>query len=193
MFPICVVQTQTQDLLLLLLLLTLLKLQVDDNVASLESLLSDHLREQRRLNRSLPREKQVPTWAKFCGHITLHHFRRMFRMSKESFDRLCTKIIDSVGKERFHPESARDSSDDMSTTSNDKKTVTFPGEVKVAIGIRMLLGRSYLDILPLFQVLMAWFYVIFDDFLSWILAAIDFPLIQLLRDRNWDALEMLCQ
>ena len=189
--PSHVVQTQTQDLVLLLFLLTLLKLQVDDNVALLESLLSDHLREQQRLNRSLPCEKQVLTWAEFCSRITLQHFRRMFRMLKESFNRLCTKIIDCVGKERFHPESACDSSDNTSTTSNGKKTVTFPGEVKVAIGIRMLLGRSYLDILPLFQVLMAWFYVIFDDFLSWILAAIDFPLIQLLRDRNWDALEML--
>ena len=98
--PSHVVQTQTQDLVLLLFLLTLLKLQVDDNVALLESLLSDHLREQRRLNRSLPREKQVPTWAKFSGRITLQHFNRMFRMSKESFDRLCTKIIDCVGKER---------------------------------------------------------------------------------------------
>ena len=33
--------------------------------------------------------------------------------------------------------------------------------------------------------------MIFNDSMSWILAAIEFLLIQLLRDRNWDALEML--
>ena len=165
----------TEDLFLLLILLILVKLQIDDDVALVESLLAAHLREQRRLNKSLPREKQVPTWAEFSSRITLQHFNRMFRMSKESFDRLCTKIIDCVGKERFQPESAN-------ATSNDKKKVTFPGEVKVAIGIRMLSGGSYLDIVALFHVSISWFYVIFDDFLAWVLAAIDFPLD--LRERH---------
>ena len=100
--------------------------------------------------RSLPREKRVPTWEEFSGRITIHHLMRMFRISKESFYRLCTMIVDCVGKERFHPESANN-------TSNNKKIVTFPAEVKVATGIRILSGGSYLDIVPSFQVLTAWF------------------------------------
>jgi len=40
------------------------------------TLLADHIREQRRLNRSLPIEKQRVPWSHFCTQISDKHFRR---------------------------------------------------------------------------------------------------------------------
>ena len=41
--------------------------------------------------------------------------------------------------------------------------------------------------MPLFDVSVARIYVIFDEFLRWILTALEFPLLGYLENENWDA------
>ena len=96
-------------------------------------------------------------------------------------------ICDSVGRETFVPEAH------INRTARDDGS--FPrlisGEVKVAVCIRMLAGGSYLDLVPLFNVSTCHLYRIFDTFLDWILATMEFPLVQWLRTRNWKAIKAL--
>lgn len=64
----------------------------------------------------------------------------------------------------------------------------IPGEVKVAISLRLLAGGSYLDLMPLFHVSVPHIYVIFDEFLVWVLKTLELPLARYIQDENWDAL-----
>ena len=49
-------------------------------------------------------------------------------------------------------------------------------------------GGSYLDLVPLFDVSTAHLYVLFAQFLDWVLATFEFPLFRWLRGRRWEAL-----
>jgi DDE superfamily endonuclease len=55
----------------------------------------------------------------------------------------------------------------------------------------MLAGGSCLDLVPLFGVSASYLYVLFDDFFQWILSSFQFPLVQWLRNRNWEPLQQL--
>ena len=66
--------------------------------------LRDHIREQRRLCRSLPAEKTRPTWSGFCNLISDNHFRRQFRMTRRVFDNLCNLLCLAAGEKTFRPE-----------------------------------------------------------------------------------------
>ena len=66
------------------------------------SLLRDHIKEQRKLCRSLPTEKTRPTWTGFCNKVSDSHFHRQFRMSRNAFTNLCSiSISTAVGEETF--------------------------------------------------------------------------------------------
>jgi len=67
----------------------------------------------------------------------------------------------------------------------------IPGEIKVAISLRLLAGGSYLDFVPLFDVKTAHIYQIFDQFLFWILDMFKFPLPDLLRNKHWNHLHQI--
>jgi hypothetical protein len=93
-----------------LLLLTLLIyfqqaiFELDEATQELESLLVQHMKEQRMLNRSLPKEKKRPPWKQFASMTSDLHFRRMFRMNKVTFECLCERICQKVGEQTFRPE-----------------------------------------------------------------------------------------
>ena len=55
----------------------------------------------------------------------------------------------------------------------------------------MLAGGSYLDLVPLFSVATSALYLILDDFLDWVLASLEFPLVKWLQEGRWDALQHL--
>jgi DDE superfamily endonuclease len=140
-------------------------------------MLTAHLREQQRLNRSLPEEKQRPSWDHFSGRISDTHFRRMFRMSRDAFGLLCGTICHRIGEATFKPEA--------SLPQNARTNQTVASEIKVAVAIRMLAGGSYLDIGPLFDVSIGHLYYILNKFIEWILKTLEFPLAAFLRERNW--------
>jgi DDE superfamily endonuclease len=175
------------DLQLLMLIVHLLDMQLDDLLEGLESVLMVHIREQHRLNRSLPNEKSRPTWDAFSNRISSTHFRRMFRMNLEAFTALCNRITKSVGVDRFRSEEYL-SRQQEELDEDDRIIPYIPGEIKVAISLRMLAGGSYLDLVPLFEVSTSHVYNIFHTFLAWVLKSFDFPLVSLLREKNWSAI-----
>jgi DDE superfamily endonuclease len=181
------------EMQLLLFILQVLQWQLDELVDGLETILVLHIREQQRLNRALPQDKQRPNWEAFSCKITDIHFRRMFRMTLESFTLLCKQICVKVGEKRFRSEAFLLEQEQRSERFDDmeRKIPPIAGEIKVAISIRMLAGGSYLDLVPLFDVSTSHLYNIFDQFLSWVLKALEFPLVSWLRERNWEALTHL--
>jgi DDE superfamily endonuclease len=178
------------ELQLLLLVIQLLNWQMDDLIEGLESTLLLHVREQQRLNRSLPQEKTRPTWEAFSGRVSTIHFRRMFRMSIEAFTALCKCISTKVGEDRFRSEEFL-LKQEQGSDDEERKIPHIPGEIKVAIAIRMLAGGSYLDLVPLFEVSTSHLYNIFHTFLAWILQSFEFPLVPWLRATNWPAINHL--
>jgi hypothetical protein len=160
------------DLQLLMLIVHLLNMQLDDLLEGLESVLMVHIREQHRLNRSLPNEKRRPTWDAFSNRISSTHFRRMFRMNLEAFTALCNRITKSVGVDRFRSEEYL-SRQQEELDEDDRIIPYIPGEIKVAISLRMLAGGSYLDLVPLFEVSTSHLYNIFHTFLAWVLKSFD--------------------
>ena len=63
---------EAMDLLLLVFALQALEVEIEQLLESLESVLSAHIREQRRLNRSIPIEKKrdcrkPPGWDQCCS------------------------------------------------------------------------------------------------------------------------------
>jgi len=149
--------------------------------------LQNHIKEQRRLCRSLPLEKRRVTWTGFCNRVSDSHFRRQFRMSRRAFSNLCSTLSACIGEHTFRPE------DGLYSTSNaeslQRRGGLVPGEVKVAISLRILAGGSYLDLSPLFEVSSAHIYQIFEQFLDWVLKALEFPLARYIYDENWEALK----
>jgi hypothetical protein len=128
-----------------LLLLLVMQSQMKELVSEMESLLASHVREQRRLNRALPRDVDRVTWRAFVGKISDEHFRRMFRMHRPSFDKICAKISHHIGEDVFKSES-------YILQHHPGHRRLMAGEVKVAVSIRMLAGGSYLDLVPMFGV-----------------------------------------
>jgi DDE superfamily endonuclease len=96
----------------------------------------------------------------------------------------------NVGVERFRSEEFL-SRQDQEFDDEERKVPPIPGEIKVAISIRMLAGGSYLDLVPLFEVSTSHLYNIFHTFLEWILKTFQFPLVPLLREKNWSAINQL--
>jgi DDE superfamily endonuclease len=178
------------DLFLIVFILQLIHFHVVDLAHELESLLVRHIREQQRLNRSLPQEKTRPTWEAFSNRISSTHFRRMFRMTLEAFSCLCQRITSKVGDDRFRSEEFL-SQQEKGSEDDERKIPHISGEIKVAIAIRMLAGGSYLDLVPLFEVSTSHLYNIFHTFIAWVLQTLEFPLVAWLRECNWTAINHL--
>jgi hypothetical protein len=179
----------TTEHLMLVCTLEWLDAELSEAREAYKNLLSEHIREQRRLNRSLPIAKSRPSWESFCDKTTDQHFRRMFRMPKESFKLLCSKISSTIGIDTFRPEGGIVDGPNAAMLRDVGGYIV--GEVKVAISLRMLAGGSYLDLVPLFGVGKAALYFIFDNFLHWILTTFSFPLPKMIRQNDWESLTAL--
>jgi hypothetical protein len=142
---------ELDELFMLLLSLETLTIEVEEFVQQCESNLSQHINEQRRLNWSLSVDKLRPRWDSFSSRLLSTHFRIMFRMNEEGFATLCTQITAAIGEKQFRLEAFLDEKKEDNDLE-DPFNAPIPGEVKVAIAIRMLAGGSYLDLVPLFLV-----------------------------------------
>ena len=172
-----------EDTALLVLTLLLIKEQTEELIGRLETLLVLHIREQRRLVRSFPFDKQRVLWSRFVDQISTTHFRRMFRMESPVFTKLCGLVSKEIGEEVFKPEAY--------VLAHPRSSELISGEVKMAVCIRMLAGGSYLDLVPLFGIGTSYLYQTFGIFLTWILSTLQFPLVQWLRQKNWAAINAL--
>lgn len=120
-------------------------------------------------------------------------------MPRKDFHELCLAIETAIGADVFCSESyvlEKASCRRKFRKGDNKQRIRkcdryVTGEIKVAIGLRMLAGGSYLDLVPLFGVSTAELYVIFDNFLGWILEVLEFPLPSLLETENWEELHKL--
>lgn len=155
------------------------------------TMLRDHVLEQQRLCRSLPAEKTRPTWTGFCNKVSDSHFQRQFRMSRNAFSNLCSTISRAVGEDTFRPE--KSSTTTRNFASLQSRGGLIPGEVKVAIGLRILAGGSYLDLMPLFDVSVPRIYDILNDFIRWVLKTFGFPLWGYIHNENWAALRAIAE
>jgi hypothetical protein len=153
--------------------------------------LQAHIKEQRRLCKSLPVEKTRPTWTGLCNRVSDTHFRRQFRMNRNTFTKLCIAISTTVGENTFRPEQTFLSTSNAASLFN--RGGLIPGEIKTAISIRILAGGSYLDLMPLFDVSVASIYTIFNEFLDWVLMTFEFPLPRYLHNKNWRALRAIAE
>ena len=91
-------------------------------------------------------------------------------MTKDEFELLCTRIKDKVGKQSFRPDS-------------DCTNHCISGETRVAIGLRLLCGGSYLDLIGRAYGVRSSsaVYTHFHTFIKWIEDTFSFPLVDILR------------
>lgn len=112
-----------------------------------------------------------PSWAEISAETSASIFRKKYRMTKTQFDSLCSKIIAAVGEKEFRPDASNNSSSFLS------------GEMRVAIGLRILFGGSYIDYVGRAYGVRSvkTVYNCFDKVIEWINKAFTFPLISLLQ------------
>jgi len=184
-------QDNADDLQFMMMFLIMADDIVDTIDEEESSTLQDHINEQQRLCRSLPLEKTRPTWIGYCNRVSDSHFHRQFRLSRNAFSRLCSILSTVVGEGTFRRENSLQMT--CNAASLQSRGGLIPGEIKVAIALRVLSGGSYLDLMPLFDVSVPYIYVILDQFLEWMTAAFHFPLWGFLLHDNWDALGAIAE
>ena len=91
-------------------------------------------------------------------------------MTKEQFELLCSKIENEIGEDKFRP----------------KNTQALCGYTKVAIGLRLLCGGSYLDLVGRVYYVdgTSSVYRYFHTFIDWVDEAFDFLWVDLLQKLN---------
>ena len=113
---------------------------------------------QRSIRNKESAKKRKPrprtTWADENKRISDKHFYRLFRMSRPCFNILCTRIETAVGEKEFKSEKYIQGLTELGHTTLESSMCQaaingiggyIPGEVKVAIALRLLAGASYLD------------------------------------------------
>ena len=120
------------------------------------------LRSGYALNR---RRKERISWDTLNTKISDMHFRRMFRMDRSTFNKLCNAISAAVGEAEFKSESYINLFLNNRYPGCGKEVSIFhaqkaatggggyiPGEVKVAIALRLLAGGCHFDLAVIFDV-----------------------------------------
>lgn len=159
--------------------------------------LVDVVREERRLERQLPIEKQRPSWDEFSNRLSDMKFQRNFRMPRNAFDRLCLQLEASVGDSCFRSESFLDNN--MHGKKGKLLSMhafyggELPGEVKVAVTLRMLSGGSYLDLENIFCVCHRSVYASFHQVVDWVVSSFQFNLPVQLEEKKWGELKLVSE
>lgn len=146
-----------EDILMILktleLLLFFLEHQQQVLEERIEELEKDINREYRRMNGSIPgRKDKRKSFGDIITGVSDKMFRRMFRMKRESFFKLCWIICDKVGDETFKLENTNGRKRKRTNKATEFHGGEVSGEVKLAIYLRMLSGASYLDVFMIYGV-----------------------------------------
>ena len=112
-------------------------------------------------------QTKFTSWEVIRDSISDRLFRRKYRMTKEQFNLLCSKIKEAIGDDEFR-------------TTN---TQALCGYTRVAIGLRVLCGGSYLDLIGRAYDVQSpqSIYNYFHTFIDWINKAFDYPWVSLLQ------------
>jgi hypothetical protein len=159
----------------------------------IESMIRKHRRKKNFFPRYRAPRLARKTWNEYCESLDDTTFRRMFRMSKELFQRLCDKICNHVGEELFRPQSFLQSGNYLLQlmAANDYHGGFISGELKLAITIRMLAGGSYLDLMFGFSISRSTLYREFDNMIYWINQFFKFDLSGFLKNKDVESLKSI--
>ena len=118
------------------------------------------------------RQFLFPSWSELIDTISDNIFRRKYRMTKDEFRLLCTRIKAKVGEKVFQ----------VFRPDHTSTRHSVSGETKVAIGLRLLCGGSYLDLIGRAYGVEApsTVYRHFHTFIKWIEETFSFPLVDIL-------------
>jgi len=140
------------------------------------------------------RQKQRKTWNEYAEPIDDGSFRRMFRMTKSSFQKLCNIIENAVGEKKFKSQEYLNTHRIARTDKAiDYHGGRICGELKVAVTIRMLAGGSYLDLFSGHDVCYKSVYNMFHEVIAWINQSFTFILPQLLANKNENELNNISE
>jgi len=122
-------------------------------------------------------KSKFTSWEFIRDSISDRLFRRKYRMSKAQFNLLCDKIREKIGDDAFRI----------------KNTQALCGYTKVAIGLRILCGGSYLDLIGRAYDVQApkSIYKYFHTFIDWINKTFDYPWMSLLQRLNTNNGDMI--
>ena len=128
-----------------------------------------YLKKKARVADTADESCSFPSWSELLGGITDRVFRRKYRMSKGQFELLCQRIREKVGDENFRP--------------GENQANCMCGEIRLAIGLRLLAGGSYLDLIGRAYGVESpqSVYNYFHKVVEWINKTFDFPLVGLLK------------
>lgn len=124
-----------------------------------------------------------------------YRFSRYFRMARTSFQKLCETLCCTVGEDVFQPHSdifgGGLCSPLLAASTKKQGAISscggkLPGEIRVAIFLRILAGASYLDLMVIFQVVHDPIYRSFKMVCGWINRTFKFPLVAALEEENMD-------
>jgi len=105
-----------------------------------------------------------------------------------SFEELCNDTSNVVMQEEFRPEAFLPSGGMASRPNSaglSHQGGHVAGEMWSAISLRLLVGGSCLDLVPLFDIVKFQICDSFDIFLVWVNMTCRFPLLDWLRCENW--------
>ena len=120
---------------------------------------------QRKKALSNRKHRKRREWSWFVHYMSHRAFRRYFRMSKDCFSTLCSRIETIVGEHQFRSEEYIDRLYD-DNYRNSRNMILFTnlahaarksigdfisGEVKVAMALRILAGGTYMDLGLIFE------------------------------------------
>ena len=95
-------------------------------------------------------------WSDVNKRISNLHFRRMFRMTREFYNLLCSKTIAAVGERAFKSEAYIDVFFKGKNSMYDAQVKTsggyISGEVKLAVTLRLLAGGDSFDLGVIFDI-----------------------------------------
>jgi hypothetical protein len=139
-------------------------------------LVNDYIRHKVNLSKcrsrvaKMRKKKKRLSWSVFEASLTDTQFRRMYRMSRDCFGKLCMLIEEKVGEEKFKSEcylrriASENTTLGRMANANEATTSGFiSGEVKLAITLRMLAGGSYLDLFLIYDVFETYAYTILHE------------------------------
>jgi hypothetical protein len=117
-------------------------------------------------------------------------------MPLHAFESFCDKISSKVGEATFRPDSYLCTNGMLDipvyeAVSSISVGGMVPGEIRMAIALRLLAGGSYLDLGCIFWVSSSFIYKIFAECIAWVLETFHFPLPALIRRGNWSELKLI--
>jgi hypothetical protein len=177
-----------EDLSLMIPTLELLVAQLEQNELVLENLLNDlhheaKLEKDRNNRNPEKKKKKRKTFAEITESVTDVQFRRMFRMSRTAFLKLCARVGESIGDGIFKSEN-KTRPTTKTTNATKFRGGEISGEVRLATYLRLMAGASYLDLFMIYDIGTKPIYNSFEKVTGWINQTFTFPLVKALQDKD---------